>query len=221
MTVAVTACFRYVVDSELAFGDIVTRLGGHTAAAAARVIKKLLIMVVGILGCIGSAVLVKGTEASMRAMGTCNLICGSVSANTSGPASALDALCIASSIPEGNKECFDDDDEPPTISTPRKLIIALDHEESKPRVTIGITTQQEFNWLALVASTRELPSTRPERRELPTEPPIYCKARWTTLTGCTQSGSNPTAPGNDVSKGELTVNIVSAPCCSGNCHCPI
>ena len=83
MTVAVTACFRYVVDSELAFGDIVTRLGGHTAAAAAPVIKKLLNMVVGVLGCIGSAVLVKGTEASMRAMGTCNLICGSVSANTS------------------------------------------------------------------------------------------------------------------------------------------
>ncbi|KAJ6789039.1 hypothetical protein PWT90_08410 [Aphanocladium album] len=39
--------------------------------------------------------------------------------------------------------------------------------------------------------------------------------------GCTQCGSNPTQPGNDVSKGELTVNIVSAPCCKGNCHCPI
>ncbi|TQV90463.1 Killer toxin, Kp4/SMK-like, core [Cordyceps javanica] len=39
--------------------------------------------------------------------------------------------------------------------------------------------------------------------------------------GCSQCGSNPTEPGNDVSKGELTVNIVSAPCCSGNCHCPI
>ncbi|ATY60847.1 Killer Kp4 SMK-core [Cordyceps militaris] len=39
--------------------------------------------------------------------------------------------------------------------------------------------------------------------------------------GCSQCGSNPTEPGNDVSKGELTVNIVSGPCCSGNCHCPI
>ncbi|POR33601.1 Killer toxin, Kp4/SMK-like, core [Tolypocladium paradoxum] len=31
----------------------------------------------------------------------------------------------------------------------------------------------------------------------------------------------PDPAGNDVSKGKLTVNIVSAPCCSGNCHCPI
>ncbi|KAK3181606.1 hypothetical protein K4F52_007161 [Lecanicillium sp. MT-2017a] len=39
--------------------------------------------------------------------------------------------------------------------------------------------------------------------------------------GCSQCGSNPTEPGNDVSKGELTVNVVSNPCCKGNCHCPI
>ncbi|KAM4062184.1 kp4 domain-containing protein [Hirsutella rhossiliensis] len=38
---------------------------------------------------------------------------------------------------------------------------------------------------------------------------------------CQQCGSIPTQPGNDVSKGELTVNIVSAPCCKGNCHCPV
>ncbi|KAK8927694.1 KP4 killer toxin [Metarhizium anisopliae] len=38
---------------------------------------------------------------------------------------------------------------------------------------------------------------------------------------CSQCGSIPTQPGNDVSKGELTVNIVSAPCCKGNCVCPI
>ncbi|OAA38378.1 Killer toxin, Kp4/SMK-like, core [Metarhizium rileyi] len=38
---------------------------------------------------------------------------------------------------------------------------------------------------------------------------------------CSQCGSIPTQPGNDVSKGELTVNIVSAPCCKGNCACPI
>ncbi|KAL3963619.1 hypothetical protein ACCO45_000623 [Purpureocillium lilacinum] len=39
--------------------------------------------------------------------------------------------------------------------------------------------------------------------------------------GCSECGSNPTQPGNDVSKGELTVNIVSAPCCKGACTCPI
>ncbi|PHH60621.1 hypothetical protein CDD81_1411 [Ophiocordyceps australis] len=38
---------------------------------------------------------------------------------------------------------------------------------------------------------------------------------------CTQCGSIPTQPGNDVSKGELTVNIVSRPCCHGTCQCPI
>lgn len=38
---------------------------------------------------------------------------------------------------------------------------------------------------------------------------------------CTSCGSVPTTPGNDVSKGELTVNVVSSPCCSGNCICPL
>ncbi|QPG95658.1 hypothetical protein C2857_001585 [Epichloe festucae Fl1] len=39
--------------------------------------------------------------------------------------------------------------------------------------------------------------------------------------GCGQCGSIPTQPGNDVKKGQLTVNIVGAPCCKGNCACPI
>ncbi|KAK5993977.1 KP4 killer toxin [Cladobotryum mycophilum] len=38
--------------------------------------------------------------------------------------------------------------------------------------------------------------------------------------GCGVCGSNPTNPGNDVSHGQLTVNVVSSPCCKGNCHCP-
>ncbi|KAJ6789041.1 hypothetical protein PWT90_08412 [Aphanocladium album] len=37
--------------------------------------------------------------------------------------------------------------------------------------------------------------------------------------GCGGCGSIPTQPGNDVSKGQLTVNYVSKPCCEGNCHC--
>ncbi|PHH60619.1 hypothetical protein CDD81_1409 [Ophiocordyceps australis] len=37
--------------------------------------------------------------------------------------------------------------------------------------------------------------------------------------GCRQCGSVPTHPGNDVSKGQLTVNYVSKPCCEGDCHC--
>ncbi|KAJ6441632.1 KP4 killer toxin [Purpureocillium lavendulum] len=37
--------------------------------------------------------------------------------------------------------------------------------------------------------------------------------------GCQQCGSIPTQPGNDVSKGELTVNYVGNPCCEGDCHC--
>ncbi|OAA52155.1 Killer toxin, Kp4/SMK-like, core [Cordyceps fumosorosea ARSEF 2679] len=36
---------------------------------------------------------------------------------------------------------------------------------------------------------------------------------------CHACGSVPTEPGNDVSKGELTVNYVSKPCCEGDCHC--
>lgn len=36
---------------------------------------------------------------------------------------------------------------------------------------------------------------------------------------CRQCGSIPTQPGNDVSKGQLTVNYVSKPCCEGDCHC--
>ncbi|KAK9437838.1 killer toxin, Kp4/SMK-like, core [Metarhizium brunneum] len=36
---------------------------------------------------------------------------------------------------------------------------------------------------------------------------------------CRQCGSIPTQPGNDVSKGELTVNYVGKPCCEGDCHC--
>lgn len=35
--------------------------------------------------------------------------------------------------------------------------------------------------------------------------------------GCKKCGSCPTQPGNDVSKGELTVNIVSDPHCQGAC----
>ncbi|KAK5993975.1 KP4 killer toxin [Cladobotryum mycophilum] len=37
--------------------------------------------------------------------------------------------------------------------------------------------------------------------------------------GCRICGSVPTQPGNDVSKGQLTINYVSNPCCQGNCHC--
>ncbi|TQV90465.1 hypothetical protein V2A60_010455 [Cordyceps javanica] len=37
--------------------------------------------------------------------------------------------------------------------------------------------------------------------------------------GCRGCGSVPTQPGNDVSKGELTVNYVSNACCEGDCHC--
>ncbi|EGX95195.1 Killer toxin, Kp4/SMK-like, core [Cordyceps militaris CM01] len=36
---------------------------------------------------------------------------------------------------------------------------------------------------------------------------------------CRACGSVPTQPGNDVSKGELTVNFVSKACCGGSCHC--
>lgn len=35
--------------------------------------------------------------------------------------------------------------------------------------------------------------------------------------GCKKCGSCPTQPGNDVSKGELTVNIVGSPSCQGAC----
>ncbi|KAJ6789040.1 hypothetical protein PWT90_08411 [Aphanocladium album] len=35
--------------------------------------------------------------------------------------------------------------------------------------------------------------------------------------GCKKCGSVPTQPGNDVSKGELTVNIVGHPNCQGAC----
>ncbi|XP_044717521.1 kp4 domain-containing protein [Hirsutella rhossiliensis] len=37
--------------------------------------------------------------------------------------------------------------------------------------------------------------------------------------GCNQCGSVPTQPGNDVSKGQLTVNFVKNSCCQGDCHC--
>ncbi|CEJ80551.1 hypothetical protein VHEMI00727 [[Torrubiella] hemipterigena] len=36
--------------------------------------------------------------------------------------------------------------------------------------------------------------------------------------GCKLCGSIPTQPGNDVSKGELTVNYVTNPGCEGDCH---
>ncbi|EWG41398.1 hypothetical protein FVEG_03525 [Fusarium verticillioides 7600] len=39
--------------------------------------------------------------------------------------------------------------------------------------------------------------------------------------GCTQCGSIPTNPGNNVDSGELTVNYVQNPCCNGNCYCPV
>ncbi|TQV90464.1 hypothetical protein V2A60_010454 [Cordyceps javanica] len=35
--------------------------------------------------------------------------------------------------------------------------------------------------------------------------------------GCKKCGSVPTQPGNDVSKGELTVNVVGNPSCQGAC----
>ncbi len=35
--------------------------------------------------------------------------------------------------------------------------------------------------------------------------------------GCKKCGSAPTQPGNDVSKGELTVNVVGSPSCQGAC----
>ncbi|OAA52154.1 Killer toxin, Kp4 [Cordyceps fumosorosea ARSEF 2679] len=35
--------------------------------------------------------------------------------------------------------------------------------------------------------------------------------------GCKKCGSAPTQPGNDVSKGELTVNVVGDPHCQGAC----
>ncbi|PHH60620.1 hypothetical protein CDD81_1410 [Ophiocordyceps australis] len=35
--------------------------------------------------------------------------------------------------------------------------------------------------------------------------------------GCKKCGSCPTQPGNDVSKGQLTVNIVGHPQCQGQC----
>lgn len=35
--------------------------------------------------------------------------------------------------------------------------------------------------------------------------------------GCHKCGSVPTQPGNDVSKGELTVNVVGNPSCQGAC----
>ncbi|KAK5990862.1 KP4 killer toxin [Cladobotryum mycophilum] len=35
--------------------------------------------------------------------------------------------------------------------------------------------------------------------------------------GCKKCGSAPTNPGNDVSKGQLTVNVVSNPSCQGVC----
>ncbi|OJJ43607.1 hypothetical protein ASPZODRAFT_136060 [Penicilliopsis zonata CBS 506.65] len=35
--------------------------------------------------------------------------------------------------------------------------------------------------------------------------------------GCKVCGSDPTQPGNDVSKGQLTVNSVSSPNCNGVC----
>ncbi|KHN97636.1 Killer toxin, Kp4 [Metarhizium album ARSEF 1941] len=35
--------------------------------------------------------------------------------------------------------------------------------------------------------------------------------------GCKKCGSVPTQPGNDVSKGELTVNVVGNPHCQGAC----
>ncbi|OAQ62343.1 killer toxin, Kp4 [Pochonia chlamydosporia 170] len=35
--------------------------------------------------------------------------------------------------------------------------------------------------------------------------------------GCKKCGSVPTQPGNDVSKGELTVNVVGDPHCQGAC----
>ncbi|KAL4722229.1 hypothetical protein ACLX1H_011008 [Fusarium chlamydosporum] len=38
--------------------------------------------------------------------------------------------------------------------------------------------------------------------------------------GCTQCGSIPTNPGNNVADGQLTVNYVENPCCDGNCYCP-
>ncbi|CAK7275090.1 hypothetical protein SEPCBS119000_006503 [Sporothrix epigloea] len=37
--------------------------------------------------------------------------------------------------------------------------------------------------------------------------------------GCYNCGSDPTQPGNDVNRGELTVNVVSSPCCGGDCRC--
>ncbi|KAK5990861.1 KP4 killer toxin [Cladobotryum mycophilum] len=36
---------------------------------------------------------------------------------------------------------------------------------------------------------------------------------------CGACGSVPTQGGNDVSKGQLTVNYVTQPCCDGDCHC--
>ncbi|KAM0266214.1 hypothetical protein ACHAPA_007216 [Fusarium lateritium] len=39
--------------------------------------------------------------------------------------------------------------------------------------------------------------------------------------GCTQCGSIPTQDGNNVANGQLTVNYVEHPCCSGDCYCPV
>lgn len=50
MTIVMIACIDIIVDSELAFGNIVTMLMVNTATATASVIKKLLHLIVYILG---------------------------------------------------------------------------------------------------------------------------------------------------------------------------
>ncbi|KAK5994840.1 KP4 killer toxin [Cladobotryum mycophilum] len=48
---------------------------------------------------------------------------------------------------------------------------------------------------------------------------VYSQLQTLLDHGCMQCGSVPTQPGNDVSKGELTVNWVGNPCCEGDCYC--